>query len=112
MQGPQGPQGPKGPPGPAGAYAGKSDVVRRESRLAVGPGLTVTVVASCDRAADLVIAGGCYADPAWMAQLTASRPLALADPASAASWRCDLRNQSPGATIEAVAEVYCVRPAP
>lgn len=110
VQGPQGPQGPKGPVGPAGAYASKGDVVRRESRITVGAQLTATVIASCDRAGDLLIAGGCHAEPPWMAQLTATRPLALTDPAAAASWRCDLRNTSPAQAIEAIAEIYCARP--
>ena len=110
IQGPQGAQGPKGPPGPASTYAGKSDVQRKESRISVGPGLVATAVASCDRAADLLVTGGCYADPQWLAQLVAARPLAMTDGASPASWRCDYRNASPSSAIEVVAEVYCVRP--
>jgi hypothetical protein len=104
VQGQQGPQGPKGPPGPAGAYAGKRDVIRHEARVSADPGLVVSAVASCDRSAELVVAGGCYADPMWMAQLIATRPLALGDPSQAAGWRCDYRNASPSTTIEVVAE--------
>jgi hypothetical protein len=110
IQGPQGAQGPKGPPGPASTYAGKSDLQRKEARISVGPGLVATAVARCDRAADLVVTGGCYADPQWLAQLVAARPLAVTDGASPASWRCDYRNTSPSSAIEVVAEVYCVRP--
>lgn len=110
LQGPQGTQGPKGPPGPAAAYGDKQDIQRKEARIAVGPGMVATAVASCDRAADLLVTGGCYADPQWMAQLVAARPLAMTDGASPASWRCDYRNTSPSSTIEVVAEVYCVRP--
>jgi hypothetical protein len=110
VQGPQGPQGPKGPPGPAAAYASKSDLQRKEARVAVAAGQVATVVASCDRAVDLAVTGGCYADPQWLAQLVAARPLALTDGAAPASWRCDYRNASPSTTIEIVAEVYCVRP--
>ncbi|HEY4176471.1 MAG TPA: hypothetical protein VGM90_06555 [Kofleriaceae bacterium] len=110
IQGPQGAQGPKGPPGPVGAYGGKGDIVRKESRITVGATLVATAVASCDRTQDLVVTGGCYADPQWMAQLTAARPIGLTDPSSAAGWRCDYRNTSPSSTIEVVAEVYCVRP--
>jgi hypothetical protein len=110
IQGPAGVAGPKGPPGPASTYAHKHDLSRREARISVGPGLVATAVASCERAVDLLVTGGCYADPQWMAQLVAARPLAMADGAAAASWRCDYRNTSPSTTIEVVAEVYCVRP--
>jgi hypothetical protein len=110
QQGQQGPQGLKGPPGPAAAYSGKDDLMRREKRISVGPGLVASAVASCERAVDLVVNGGCFADPMWMAQLVASRPLAIGDTAIASGWRCDYRNTSPSSTIEVVAEVYCVRP--
>ena len=109
-QGIQGPQGVAGPPGPGAAYANKDSLMRRDSRISVGPGLVASAVASCEKAADLVVTGGCFADPMWMAQLVASRPLALADTAIASGWRCDYRNTSPSSTIEVVAEVYCVRP--
>lgn len=110
LQGTQGAQGPKGPPGPAAAYANKQDITRKEARISVGAGLVATAIASCDRAVDLLVTGGCYADPQWMAQLVAARPLAMSDGASPSSWRCDYRNTSPSSTIEVVAEVYCVRP--
>ena len=110
IQGPQGPQGPKGPAGPAGAYGVKSDLARKEHRISVGAGLVATAVASCDRASDLLVTGGCYADPQWMATLVASRPVAVTDQANAAAWRCDYKNTSPTSTIEVVAEAYCVRP--
>jgi len=109
IQGPQGPQGPKGPPGPPGAYSGKSDLARKENRISVQAGLVATAVASCERASDLLITGGCYADPQWMATLVASRPVAMTDAGNPASWRCDYKNTSPSSTIEVVAEVYCVR---
>ena len=54
--------------------------------------------------------GGCYADPQWMAQLVATRPLAMSDGGNPAAWRCDYKNTSPSSTIEIVAEAYCVRP--
>jgi hypothetical protein len=110
QQGAQGQQGPRGPAGPAAAYANKNEIVRKEARISVQAGLVATAVASCDRAQDLLVTGGCYADPQWMAQLVAARPLAMSDAASPASWRCDYRNTSPSSTIEVVAEVYCVRP--
>jgi hypothetical protein len=110
LQGQQGAQGPKGPPGPAAAYGQKSDIQRKEARISFGAGLVATAVASCDRAVDLLVTGGCYADPQWMAQLVAARPLAMTDGASPSSWRCDYRNTSASSTIEVVSEVYCVRP--
>ena len=110
LQGQQGVPGPKGPPGPSAAYGAKHDIVRKDSRISVGAGLVATAIASCERANDLLVTGGCYADPQWMAQLVAARPLGMTDNATAASWRCDYRNTSPATTIEVVAEVYCVRP--
>lgn len=110
VQGPQGTQGPKGPPGPTAAYGNKQDIARKEARISVGAGQVATVVASCDRAIDLLVTGGCYADPQWMAQLVAARPVAMTDGASPASWRCDYRNTSTSTAIEVVAEAYCVRP--
>ncbi len=110
LQGPQGTQGPKGPSGPPGAYGQKTDVTRKESRVSVGGGLVATAVATCDRAQDLLVTGGCYADPQWLAQLIATRPVGITDAANPASWRCDFKNTSPSTTIEIVAEVYCVRP--
>jgi hypothetical protein len=108
IQGQQGAQGPKGPPGPAGAYGHKGDLGRKEHRISVGAGLVATAVASCEHASDLLVTGGCYADPQWMAQLVASRPVAMTDSANAAAWRCDYKNMSPASTIEVVAEAYCV----
>jgi hypothetical protein len=110
LQGTQGTQGPKGPPGPAAAYGNKSDIQRKEARVSVAAGQVATAVATCDRAVDLLVTGGCYADPQWMAQLVATRPLAMTDGGAPSSWRCDYRNSSPSTTIEVVAEVYCVRP--
>ena len=110
IQGQPGAQGPKGPPGPSGAYGSKSDIERKEARISVGAGLVATAVAACGRSVDIVITGGCYADPQWMAQLVAARPLAMMDTNTASGWRCDYRNTSPTTTIEVVAEVYCVRP--
>ena len=110
LQGQQGAQGPKGPSGPPGAYGQKTDLTRKESRVSVGGGLVATVVASCDRSQDLLVTGGCYADPQWLAQLIATRPVGITDAANPASWRCDYKNTSPSTTIEIVAEAYCVRP--
>jgi hypothetical protein len=58
----------------------------------------------------LLVTGGCYADPQWLAQLIAARPLAMTDSATAATWRCDYRNTSPLTTIVVIAEAYCVAP--
>jgi hypothetical protein len=109
VQGPQGAQGPKGPPGPAGAYGSKTDLGRRENRVSVGPGLVATAVASCEHARDMLVTGGCFADPQWMAQLVAARPVSATDSATPASWRCDYKNTSPSTTIEIIAESYCLR---
>ena len=109
LQGQQGTQGPKGPPGPPGAYANKTDLTRKEQRVSVGAGLVATAVATCDHANDLLVTGGCYADPQWMAQLVAARPVGITETSNAASWRCDYKNTSPSSAIEIVAEVYCVR---
>jgi hypothetical protein len=68
------------------------------------------VVATCGRARELLISGGCYADPQWVAELVAARPLGMTDGDAASSWRCDYRNTSPSQTIEVVAEVYCANP--
>ena len=84
--------------------------MRREARVTVAPGLVASVVATCERARDLVITGGCYADPMWMAELVAARPVTLTDPRTPASWRCDYRNASTKQAIEVVAEVYCATP--
>jgi len=110
LQGTQGAQGPKGPAGPAAAYGAKTDIQRKQARISVSAGQVATAVASCERAVDLLVTGGCYADPQWMAQLVATRPLAMTDGAAASGWRCDYRNTSPSTTIEVVAEAYCVRP--
>ena len=110
IQGPQGPQGPKGQSGPAGAYGVKIDLGRHENRVSVGPGLVATAIASCEKPHDLLVTGGCFADPQWMAQLVAARPVATTDAGTPASWRCDYKNTSPGTTIEIIAESYCVRP--
>jgi hypothetical protein len=45
-----------------------------------------------------------------MAQLVASRPVAMTDSGNPAAWRCDYKNTSPSSTIEVVAESYCVKP--
>ena len=107
LQGPQGVQGPAGPPGPPGAYAGKNDLIRREQRVVVGPGLAGAAVVRCDRATDLVVTGGCSADPAWLAQLVGAQPFGLLDRAVQAGWRCDFRNTSDRSEVEIAAEVYC-----
>ncbi len=110
LQGPQGAQGPKGPSGPPGAYGQRADLSRKEARVSVGGGLVATAVASCEHARDLLVTGGCYADPQWLAQLIATRPVGSTSGDSPASWRCDYKNTSPSTTIEIVAEAYCVRP--
>lgn len=109
IQGPQGPQGPKGPVGPPGAYSAKEDLTRRAKKIAVAAGLVASAVVSCDRVSDLVITGGCSAQPIWSAQLINNAPFGMADRRVKAGWRCDYRNTSSKKTIEVTAEVYCAR---
>ena len=118
--GPAGPRRPARHPGPAGrarhsrpagrARPERSARPRRRVRsqdaiscarriaISVGAGLVATAVASCDRASDLLVTGGCYADPQWMAQLVASRPVAMTD--SAQSGRVALRLQEHVAVVD------------
>jgi len=84
--------------------------MRREARISLPPGLVATAVVQCEKSIDLLVAGGCVADPMWMAQLINARPTGVADAAAAAGWRCDYRNSSPSTTIEVMAEAFCVRP--
>jgi hypothetical protein len=109
LQGTQGAQGPEGPAGPPGAYASKEDLERREQRIVVSAGLVASAVVSCQRPTDLVITGGCSADPMWMAQLINAQPFGMTDQRTAGGWRCDYRNTSGAKSIEVLAEVYCVR---
>jgi hypothetical protein len=113
LQGPQGIQGPQGaigsagPPGPPGGYADKEDLVRREARVSAAAGIAASAVATCDHETDLVITGGCSADPMWMAQLINSKPFGMTSKRTAGGWRCDYRNTSPKSEIEITAEVFC-----
>jgi hypothetical protein len=109
IQGPQGPQGPKGPTGAPGAYSAKEDLTRRAKKIAVAPGLVASAVISCDRPSDLVITGGCSAQPIFSAQLINAVPFGMSDRRVKSGWRCDYRNTSSKKTIEVTAEVYCVR---
>ncbi len=107
IQGAQGPQGPQGPPGLAGAYGDKEDLLRREQRIGIGAGLTGSAVARCDRATDLVVLGGCKAEPVWRAAISAAYPVSTTSDSQAGGWRCDVRNLSTEAGVEVTAEVYC-----
>ncbi len=107
IQGPQGPAGPQGVRGPSSSYSDKEDVVRREARVSVAAGIAASAVATCDHDSDLVIAGGCSADPMWMAQLINAKPFGMTSARSKGGWRCDYRNTSPKNEIEIVAEVFC-----
>lgn len=109
IQGAQGPQGPQGLTGPSGAYASKDDTIRREARLAVKPGADASAVARCDRVSDLLVTGGCTAEPSWLGRLSASHAFSVRDPQSPAGWRCDYRNLSSAVDITITAEAYCVR---
>ena len=107
LQGQQGVQGPAGPPGPAAILSNKEDLVRREARVRVGPGLTGSAVVRCDRRTDLVILGGCSADPMWLSSLLLSTPFGATDPRAQAGWRCDYRNTSDSSELDIIAEVHC-----
>ena len=109
LQGPQGTQGPKGQTGPAGAYANKEDLSRHEESVLVGPGLAASAVVKCERATDLLVAGGCSATPMWRAQILVSKPFGATNRSVSAGWRCDYRNTSTENDMTAVAEVLCIR---
>lgn len=107
LQGTQGTQGPAGPAGPPGSYANKPDAVRRAGKVSLAPGNAGTAVARCDRPTDVIVGGGCTADPIWRAQLLGTKPFRLNNDADRAGWQCDYRNTSTTAEIEVTAEVYC-----
>jgi hypothetical protein len=107
IQGPQGPEGPQGPAGPAGGYADKQDLVRREARTTVAAGIAASAVASCDHDTDLVVTGGCSAEPMWLAQLINSKPFGVTSARTPGGWQCDYRNTSPKTELAVTAEVYC-----
>ncbi|HUH06144.1 MAG TPA: hypothetical protein VML75_29345 [Kofleriaceae bacterium] len=108
IQGQQGLAGPRGEHGPAGAYAEKQSLIRREARVSVGPGLVASAVVKCDRARDMIVTGGCSADPMWLGQLINALPFSMQDPRTAGGWRCDYRNTGEKQVIEVIAEVYCL----
>lgn len=110
LQGTQGTQGPLGPPGPASLLSNKEDLLRRESRINVGPGLVGSAVVKCEQPGDLVVVGGCKASPMWRAALINSAAFSANTPRSAGGWSCDYRNQSDESEIDIVVEVYCARP--
>jgi hypothetical protein len=110
IQGQQGTAGPRGEPGPPGAYAHKQSLVRREVKVSVGPGLVASAVVKCDRAHDMIVTGGCSADPMWLGQLINALPFSIQDPRTAGGWRCDYRNTGETHPIEVTAEVYCLPP--
>jgi hypothetical protein len=110
LQGTQGTQGPLGPPGPASLLSNKEDLLRREARISVGPGLVGSAVVKCEQPGDLVVLGGCKASPMWRAALINSAAFSANDLRSAGGWSCDYRNQSTESEIDIVAEVHCARP--
>ncbi len=108
VQGMQGPAGPRGPVGPAGSYSSKEDLLRRETRVTVAPGLVASAVVKCDHISDMVVTGGCYAEPIWLGQLLSARPFGAQDPRVEAGWRCDFKNVGTTQQITVTAEVFCV----
>jgi len=109
IQGQTGAQGPAGPPGPPGAIGSKADLVRRDGRIDVAPGLTATALAKCDHPTEIVVTGGCSAEPMWRAQLLGSKPFGATDQTIAGGWSCTGRNVSDKAKLELIAEVYCAQ---
>ena len=110
LQGTQGTQGPLGPPGPAPMLSNKENLLRREGRISIGPGLVGSAVAKCEQAKDIVMLGGCKATPMWRAALVTGSGFSANDPNAIGGWSCDYRNQSTESEIDVVAEVYCARP--
>ena len=110
LQGTQGAQGPLGPPGPGSLLSSKENLLRREGRVSIGPGLVGQAVAKCEQSKDIVVLGGCKATPIWRAALVTGSGFSANDPGSKGGWSCDYRNQSIESDIEVVAEVYCARP--
>jgi collagen triple helix repeat protein len=108
LQGIQGPAGPRGPVGPSGGYASKEDLFRRESKVTVAPGLVASAVVKCDHISDLLVTGGCSAEPIWLGQLLSARPFGTQDPRIEAGWRCDYRNVGTTQQIVVTAEAFCV----
>ncbi len=82
--------------------------MRRSSRVSVGAGLVASAVVSCDRSSDLVLTGGCQADPMWLGQLINATPFGIQSPRQPGGWRCDYRNASTKQALEITAEVYCL----
>ncbi len=85
--------------------------MRRAHTVTVAAGLVASVVTRCDRATDVVITGGCTADPMWLGQLINAKPFGMTDTRVQAGWRCDYRNAGTKTSISVTAEVYCARPA-
>lgn len=110
LQGTQGTQGPVGNAGPASLLSNKENLLRREGRISIGPGLVGSAVAKCEQRKDIVVLGGCKATPMWRAALVTGSGFAANDPQTLGGWSCDYRNQSTESEIEVVAEVYCARP--
>jgi len=108
LQGIQGPQGVRGPPGPPGGYSAKEDLLRRETKVTVAPGLVASAVVKCDHISDMLVTGGCSAEPIWLGQLLSARPFGSQDPRVEAGWRCDYRNVGTSQQITVTAEVFCV----
>lgn len=112
LQGTQGIQGALGPPGPGPLLSNKENLLRREGRISIGPGLVGSAVAKCEQAKDIVVLGGCKATPMWRAALVTGSAFSANDPKTHGGWSCDYRNQSTESDIDVVAEVYCARPNP
>lgn len=109
IQGSRGPQGPVGPKGSPGAYATKGDPYVKRGQLRIGPGQYGAAVATCEDPRDILITGGCRASPAWVGALTQATPENVTAKTRRAAWRCEYRNVAAKTTLQATAEVYCIR---
>ena len=109
LQGQQGIQGPEGPRGPAALLSSKEDLLHRDARITVGPGLVGSAIVQCEQPTDLVITGGCQASPTWLSSLLVSTSFSVNDPRSPGGWRCDYRNQSTELEIQIIADLHCAR---
>jgi hypothetical protein len=90
----------------------KEDLQHHEARIQVGPGLVGSAVAKCPHPTDIIVIGGCSANPMWRAALVASSPFSASNTSSQAGWRCDYRNQSSESEITVTADLWCARPKP
>lgn len=108
VQGVPGPRGVQGLAGPPGTYGARAQLYRASGRLTLSAGLNGAVVATCRKTTDLLISGGCAAEPPWLGALGRTSAVDLATKDRAAGWRCEFRNLSATRAITINAAAYCV----